>query len=174
MDGKRAGKTRMLLLRVFVWLIVMISIFLMVGSLMSWLTPAHDWLILKVMDGFLTKMTIIFSICAIALFISGKLTSVIGGARKIWLFLKARHVLFGWIAVAAAAGHSVYFLVFLPKQMNVVISGLAAFAIMMPLVVAGFYFDKKARMDKRIRIIHTILGFGFIASLIWHVVIIKS
>lgn len=168
MDIKRTG-----LLKIFFWLILLMSISLTAVSLVMELTPLHDLKILRVMDGFLNKMIIIFSICAIALFFGGKLRSIVGGTKKIWLFLKARHVLFGWIVAAAATSHSVYFLVFLPQQMSITISGLVALGIMASLVVIGFYFDKKARANKRIRIIHTILGFSFIASLIYHVVAIK-
>ncbi|TJY42342.1 hypothetical protein E5161_10115 [Cohnella pontilimi] len=170
MNVRSTRATRMWLLKGFVWLIVMMSIFLTIGSLLTELNPSHDWMLLRVTDGFLNKMIIIFSVCAVALFLLGKTRSVIGGLKKIWLFLKARHVLFGWIVAAAATSHSVYFLVFLPQQMSMTISGLAALVIMAPLVIVGFYFDKKARANKRIRILHTILGFSFIAGLIYHVI----
>jgi hypothetical protein len=172
MDIKSTGKSRIWLLKIFFWLILLMCISLTAVSLVTELTISHDSIILRVMDGFLTKMTIVFSICAIALFFGGKLKSIIGGTKKIWLFLKARHVLYGWIVAAAATSHSVYFLVFLPHQMSITVSGLVALGIMAPLVVVGFYFDKKASANKRIRIIHTILGFSFIASLIYHVVAI--
>lgn len=43
---------------------------------MTELTPFNDSIILRVMDGFLEKMTIVFSICAVALFFGGKLRAI--------------------------------------------------------------------------------------------------
>lgn len=162
-------------LKSFTWLIVILSVLLVIVSLLSltgWMQPVIG----RSLDQILTKMAEIFAYIAVFLLV---VRLIWNGARKykitflqwtrsLWAFLRIRHVLFGWIVAAAGTAHSLYFLIFLPRDMNGVVSGLLAFAVMAVLVMLGYVVDQKARTNKWIKNIHMIVGILFVAAILFH------
>jgi uncharacterized protein YacL len=164
-------------LKGFSWFIVVLSAGLVLGgtlSLMGWL-PTDIW---AGLDVFLTKMTQIFGFAAVFLILFRMIwigvkkskTRSVQWIFSTWQFLKHRHVLFGWIVVAAGTAHSLYFLLFLPSNMNGVYSGLLAFTVMIVLVFFGYKLNQKVRTSRNVRTVHTILGILFTIALVYHMV----
>ncbi|WP_139489200.1 hypothetical protein [Brevibacillus dissolubilis] len=173
---KKTTAIRMPVLKVFFGLILLASILLTAGGLYGLIDPESRWMGFRAMDKILTKASEIFTYAAVILLVwkllwrgSQKLKLPFTDfVRKIWAFFYTRHILFGWIVTAAAVAHSVYFLVFLPRSMTPVYSGLIALGVMAVLVVLGVFLDKKARGNKTIRMAHTVLGVLFMAGLFYH------
>jgi hypothetical protein len=173
MASKKKSNTPVL--KGFTWLIAILSVLLVIESLLSkagWMQPVIG----QGLDKILTKMAEIFSFAAVLLIVARLIWN---GARKInipflqwlrslWKFFRQRHVFFGWIVAAAGTAHSLYFLIFLPRNMNGVVSGLLALAVMAVLVFLGYVVENKARTNKLIKNIHMILGILFIASILFH------
>src|SRR5437868_11458044 len=59
-----------------------------------------------------------------------------GGVQSLFLLFRRHHRLMGWIALAFAAPHSVYFLLF-PGHTFVQWTGIAATALLIPLGLLG-------------------------------------
>ncbi|MEH7114305.1 hypothetical protein V7124_18230 [Neobacillus niacini] len=162
-------------LKGFRWFVIVLSAVLVLGGTLSvvGLLPNSIW---RGLDHFLTKMTQIFGFAAVFLIIFRMIwrlmkKSKIPNVRWIfsaWQFLKKRHVLFGWIVAAAGTAHSLYFLIFIPNDMNGVYSGLVAFAVMIVMVIFGYKLNLKERTSRNVRVLHTILGIAFIFGLLFH------
>ncbi|OEH94291.1 hypothetical protein [Bacillus solimangrovi] len=175
---RKKDSRKFIILKSFFIVVLVVSSFLTIISLMNNVVPSLIVNELQIVDVFLTKVTIIFSIAAIALLLFRKLwmpirkdqNNVSNIMRKSWLFLKKRHVLFGWITAAAATAHSVYFLVFLPEQMDVVVSGSIVAIIMIILVILGQYLNNKTKLNPLIGKVHLWLGVIFFISLMYHFV----
>jgi hypothetical protein len=173
MADKKKSNTPVL--KGFSWLIVIISALLVIESLLSlagWIQPVIG----EGLDKISTSMVQIFSYAAVLLIV---IRLIWNGARKVnipfhqwlgslWKFFRQRHVFFGWIVAATGTAHSLYFLIFLPRNMNGVVSGLLALAVMVVLVLLGYMVDNKARTSKLIKNIHSVLGILFIASILIH------
>ena len=164
-------------LKGFSWFVVVLSAVLVLGGTLSLmgLLPTSIWIGL---DAFLTKMTQIFGFAAVFLIFfrmiwMGVKKSKVLNLRWIfstWQFLKKRHTFFGWIVVATGTAHSLYFLLFIPSDMNGVYSGLLAFTVMIVMVLFGYKLNQKERTTRYVRISHTILGIVFMIGLVYHMV----
>ncbi|NDI36904.1 hypothetical protein [Chengkuizengella sediminis] len=173
---KKTASRRMIALKGFLMIVLVVSFLLLAISFINLFVPISFVEQMKYVDGFLTKITVIFTIAAILLLVWDKLwmgvrknRNVITTAiRKIWLFFKTRHVLFGWLVAAAGTAHSIYFTVYLPEQMIGFWSGVIAFIIMILLVVLGYYFNNKAKTNPLIGKYHLWLGILFFIAFIYH------
>jgi hypothetical protein len=173
---KNMPKNHLRYLKGFSWFVVVLSIILVLGGTLSvvGLLTTSIW---RGLDLFLTKMTEIFGFAAVFLILFRKIwmwakKSKVPNGRwifAIWQFLKKRHVLFGWIVAAAGTAHSLYFLIFIPNDMNGVYSGLLAFAVMIMMIFFGNKLSQKVRTNRNVRISHTILGIVFMIGLVYHV-----
>jgi hypothetical protein len=173
MENNKKSSTPVL--KGFTWLIAILSALLVIESLLSlagWMQPVIG----QGLDKILTNMAQLFSYAAVLLIV---VRLIWNGASKVnipflqwlrslWKFFRQRHVFFGWIVAAAGTAHSLYFLIFLPRNMNGVVSGLLALAVMAVLVLLGYVVDNKARSSKLIKNIHRVLGILFIASILFH------
>ncbi|NBI29222.1 hypothetical protein [Chengkuizengella marina] len=173
---KKTASSRMIVLRGFLIIVLVVSFLLLAISFINLLVPISIVEQMKYVDGFLTKITVIFTIAAILLLGWGKLWK---GVRKnknlittviqnIWLFFKKRHVLFGWLVAAAGTAHSIYFTIYLPEQMIGFWSGVIAFFVMIVLVVLGYYFNQKAKSNPKIGKFHLWLGVLFFIAFVYH------
>ncbi len=160
----------------FLWAIVFLSALLVVGSYLSMyqLIDSELW---PGLDKVLTKFTEIFGFAAVFLLLARMVWTRLkkrGGVRSplvgsLWLFLRKRHEMFGWIVAAAGTAHSIYYLVLIPRDLNGVVSGLIAFAIMAALVLIGYVLTMKDVEMKHTRWLHTVLGILFFVALLYHV-----
>ena len=164
-------------LKRFSWFVAVLSVVLVLGGTLSLigLLPKSMW---TGLDSFLTKMTQIFGIVAVFLIIFRKVWMGVKKSKVLnlrwifptWQFLKKRHTLFGWIVVAAGTAHSLYFLLFIPSDMNGVFSGILAFVVMILMVLFGYKLNQKVRTTKYVRLSHTLLGIAFMIGLVYHMV----
>jgi hypothetical protein len=173
MANKKKSNTPVL--KGFTWLIVILSALLVIESLLSlagWMQPVLG----QGLDKILTNIAQLFSYAAVLLIVARLIWNgaskvnipFLQWSRSLWKLFRQRHVFFGWIVFASGAAHSLYFLIFLPRNMNGVVSGLLALAVMAVLVLLGYVVDNKARTNKLIKNIHMVLGILFIASILFH------
>ena len=172
---KNMAKNHLRYLKGFSWVVVILSVVLVLGGTLSLvgLLPTSIW---RGLDHFLTKMTEIFGFAAVFLILFRMIWMLMKKSKvpnirwifSIWQFLKKRHVLFGWIVAAAGTAHSLYFLIFIPNDMDGVYSGLIAFAVMLAMVIFGYKLNLKERTHRSVRVLHTFLGIAFIIGLLYH------
>ncbi|MDP5276030.1 hypothetical protein [Chengkuizengella axinellae] len=176
---KNKASHKMVLLKGFLKLVLVVSFVFLAISLINLVVPIFFIDQMEGVDVFLTKVTMVFTISAILLFVWGKLWKSVrtkktkenkssNVIRKIWLFFKTRHVLFGWIVVAAGIAHSLYFTIYLPEQMIGFWSGVIAFIIMIIAVVFGYYFNKKSVTNPLIGKLHLWIGVLFFITFVYH------
>lgn len=90
---------------------------------------------------------------------------------RILPFLRENHIYFGWLAFAVALGHSIFFLIDLPKRMNYYLySGVAAMLAMFILLVIGIMYQYKTLKIKNARYLHIASALIFGLLLIIHVI----
>ena len=169
------AKTPLRYLKGFSWVVIGLSAVLILGGTLSVVgfLPTSIW---RGLDVFLTKMTQFFGFAAVFLILTRMIWTFVKKSKvpnvrwifSTWQFLKKRHVLFGWIVVAAGTAHSLYFLIFIPNDMNGVFSGLIAFAVMIVMVIFGYILNLTKRTHRSVRVLHTFLGIAFIVGLLYH------
>jgi hypothetical protein len=102
-------------------------------------------------------------------------------SRNILLFLREHHRLFGWIALATATSHALYFLPVMTNlpvsevlQKSGILSGIVAWFVLAILVLLGLWIEnalKHKRLAKRTRFTHTVVALIFLGSFIAHFIV---
>lgn len=91
--------------------------------------------------------------------------------RRILLLAKNHHDLFGWVTLAAATSHGIYFLFHKPKHLSEFYSGVGAWAALAFLVFSGIlmkYTGKRTNRTKILRISHIALTAGYSGAIVLH------
>lgn len=91
--------------------------------------------------------------------------------RRILLLAKNHHNLFGWVTLAAATAHGVYFLFHQPNNWSEFYTGAGAWAALVALAVSGIWMDHFAKGPKSImatRVWHIALTLGYAVVIVFH------
>ena len=99
---------------------------------------------------------------------------LVQASKQVLMFLRKQHVFFGWIVVAGAVGHMVFFF---PTLSNIntyeEITGFIAIGILALMVILGSWLWlqtswRKQRMPKTIHTLHSALTIAFFLTLFLH------
>lgn len=91
--------------------------------------------------------------------------------RQAVMFLRANHILFGWLALVTATAHGIYYLVVKTDRAFEVYTGWFAWGTLCVLTAMGIWFDKRLTEKKKIKNIklyHIGLAFLFAAGALLH------
>lgn len=91
--------------------------------------------------------------------------------RRILLLAKNHHNLFGWVTLAAATAHGIYFLFHQPHNWSEFYTGAGAWAALVALAVSGIRMDHFAKGPKSImatRVWHLALTLGYSGAIVFH------
>lgn len=92
--------------------------------------------------------------------------------RRILLLAKNHHNLFGWVTLAAATAHGVYFLFHAPQNWSEFDSGIGAWVALVLLAVSGMLLGNVAKRPQRARVVrvsHVALTAGYVGAIVLHV-----
>lgn len=100
---------------------------------------------------------------------------LIQASKQVLMFLRKQHVFFGWIVVAGAVGHMVFFFPTL-SSINTYeeITGFIAIGILALMVILGIWLWlqtswRKQRMPKTVHTVHSALTIAFFLMLFLHI-----
>lgn len=91
--------------------------------------------------------------------------------RATLLYLRKHHMLLGWITLAVAAAHGVYYLLLWPFRWFEVITGVVALGILALLVPIGLRLNAKIKAkqkSKRNHALHFTIAIVFIIAMVVH------
>jgi len=165
-------------LRTVGWLLVVVGAATTASIALDWLQPI--WPFLQAGDrsgqlrlsGVETDVTPLFTLGSVALVGSRYLyrwtktrPAIAAQTRALFLLCWKQHDVVGWLLVALAGGHGVYFLVF-PRTGLIQWSGIAAFAALLGLAAIGLV----NKYGRRVRFwSHTALAALFVALFVLHI-----
>ena len=93
--------------------------------------------------------------------------------RDFLIFLNKFHIYFGWIVLATATAHGIYFLALFSSTPKI-ISGVMAWFVLVVLVGLGLWIDmskKKGKYRKNNKYIHITLACLFVILVIVHILV---
>lgn len=134
---------------------------------------------LEGMSNALGTFSFLWGLAAVFVFFSKRLyhrlhmnnTNDVDIVRRILLLAKNQHNLFGWVTLAAATAHGVYFLFHAPNHWADFYTGIAAWAALVLLAISGIWIGKTAKVPKRAKFIrggHITLTAGYAGAIILH------
>ncbi|MHB8596396.1 MAG: hypothetical protein ACYDER_06245 [Ktedonobacteraceae bacterium] len=100
---------------------------------------------------------------------------LVQASKQVLMFLRKQHLFFGWIVVAGAVGHMVFFFPIL-SRINIYeeITGFVAIGILALMVILGAWLWiqtawRKRRMPKTVHTLHASLTIAFFLTLFLHI-----
>jgi hypothetical protein len=93
--------------------------------------------------------------------------------RALVLWTRRQHGLFGWVILATATAHAVYFLPHLAQAPTLrVVTGVCAWILLTCLIAIGMYISRRAKAGRPVRgmrPVHVGLAVAFVVALLVHV-----
>lgn len=125
-------------------------------------------------SGFLWGLAAVFILFSKRLFRRLRTKRVKDGdvVRRIVLLAQDHHNLFGWVTLAAATGHGIYFLFHKPNTWEEFYTGVGAWVALVLLAASGIFISrlrKSPMRAKATRISHIALTAGYAGAIFLHI-----